>query len=125
LPDHPKNFPPTDSWPFASLLRRFALSSNRFTYPTLAILLLVALRVAIGWYFFDGARKKNLDRNFGSAGFLSQATGPLASWYKSRLPDYHGFDRLLAIPQEDTPNPHDPETDEWKSFDSRSYGAWR
>ena len=123
----PLILPPTDSRPFASLPRRFALSSNRFTYPTLAILLLVALRVAIGWYFFDSARKKHLDRHFSSVGFLSQATGPFASWYKSRLPDNHGFGKLLATPQADAPNLNDPETkaDDWQAFDSRSYGAWR
>ena len=42
---------------------------RNFTYPTAVVILIVALRVAIGWYFFESAQSKNLDRTFSSAGF--------------------------------------------------------
>lgn len=98
---------------------------NRALYPSTVIILLVALRLSIGWYFFESGRTKNLDRDFSSAGFLSQAKGPLAPLYKSALPSYHRFQELLATPRVDAPNPYPPQSAEWESFQSEPYAAWQ
>jgi uncharacterized membrane protein YphA (DoxX/SURF4 family) len=101
------------------------VSASRFAYPALVIVLLVALRVTIGWYFFESGRSKNLDRDFSSARFLSQATGPLAGFYKAGLPDYHDFSRQMDRPLEDEPNPHPPGSKSWEEHAARPYAAWQ
>ena len=98
---------------------------NRVFYPSAVILLLVALRLAIGWYFIESGRTKNLDRNFSSAGFLSQAKGPLAPLYKANLPHYHRFMELAAIPTVDAPNPHPARSAQWNAFQAAPYSAWQ
>ena len=98
---------------------------NRTLYPSTVIVLLVAMRIAIGWYFFESGRTKNLDRDFSSAGFLSQAKGPLAPLYKSALPRYHRFSELLAVPRVDAPNPYPAESVEWDTFQREPYAAWQ
>jgi uncharacterized membrane protein YphA (DoxX/SURF4 family) len=98
---------------------------NRVLYPSAVIILLVALRLAIGWYFFESGRSKNLDRNFSSVGFLSQAKGPLAPLYKANLPHYHRFMELAAIPRVDAPNPHPARSAQWDAFHAAPYAAWQ
>jgi uncharacterized membrane protein YphA (DoxX/SURF4 family) len=69
-----------------------------FTIGFLTVLLMVALRVAIGWHFFqEGLSHKN-DPKWSSEGFLRQAKGPLAAQYKERLPGFHRWDELLIVP---------------------------
>ena len=98
---------------------------RNLTYPTAVVILIVALRVAIGWYFFESAQSKNLDRTFSSAGFLSQAKGPLASLYQAPLPDWHGFARHVAVPRTESPNPHAPGTDEWNAVYREPFAEWQ
>ncbi|MDG2206471.1 MAG: DoxX family protein [Pirellulales bacterium] len=98
---------------------------RNITYPTAVVILIVALRVAIGWYFFESAQSKNLDRSFSSAGFLSQAKGPLATLYQAPLPDWHGFDRLVSVPRFESPNPHTPGTDEWDAVFREPFSEWQ
>lgn len=43
----------------------------------------VALRLVIGWHFFDEGRGKLLSGGFSSSPFFQQAKGPLAAWYHS------------------------------------------
>lgn len=69
----------------------------------MAIVLLVALRLVIGWHFYKEGAKKKLDPDFSSAGFLLQAKGPLADWYHAYVPDFHGWNDLLAQPLENRP----------------------
>ncbi len=82
--------------------------------------------MSVGWYFFNGAREKNLNQDFTSATFLAGAEGFLADWYQAPLPDYHGWRRLMEQPLEDTPNPYDAATepDDWEAFHQRAYGDW-
>src|SRR5688572_16958367 len=76
-----------------------------------AVLSLVLLRLAIGWHFFrEGAQKVQYDRHdgelrlvFSSEGFLTQAKGPLASWFHAQAPDDHGYRKLLAAPRRNLP----------------------
>ncbi len=74
------------------------LNSRPYTIGVLTVLLMVALRVAIGWHFFqEGLAHKN-DPKWSSEGFLRQAKGPLAEQYKQRLPGFHQWDALLLAP---------------------------
>ena len=85
---------------------------------------LVALRMSIGWYFFDGAREKNLNRTFSSSGFLAGAEGPLADAFRAGVPDFHGWSKTVAQPLEDKPNPETPNSTAWKDYNERTYSAW-
>jgi uncharacterized membrane protein YphA (DoxX/SURF4 family) len=59
-------------------------------------LMLVVLRLTIGWHFYTEGAKHLAEPHWSSEGFLRQAKGPLASKYKSVLPrsDY-GLDAAL------------------------------
>ena len=62
-------------------------------FGMVTIICLVALRVAVGWHFFrEGADK--MQSNWSSAGFFSNAKGPLADVYKSMIWDAEGRYRL-------------------------------
>jgi uncharacterized membrane protein YphA (DoxX/SURF4 family) len=62
---------------------------------------LVALRVATGWHFFSQGMDHYRDRDWSSEGFLRQAKGPWADFYKSKVPDFHGFHELVSQPWRD------------------------
>jgi len=58
------------------------------------VIVLVALRLGVGWHFFkEGVDKLNAP-NFSSTGFLSNAKGPFAGMYKGIIPDPDGVARL-------------------------------
>lgn len=57
-------------------------------------MVLVALRLGIGWHFFNEGVDKIQDPNFSSAGFLSNAKGPLAGMFHGMVPDRDGVARL-------------------------------
>ncbi|HTQ38710.1 MAG TPA: hypothetical protein VMJ32_06765 [Pirellulales bacterium] len=74
------------------------MNPRPYTIGFLTVVLMVALRVVIGWHFFqEGLAHKN-DPHWSSEGFLRQAKGPLAELFKSRAPGFHNWDRLLAVP---------------------------
>jgi uncharacterized membrane protein YphA (DoxX/SURF4 family) len=74
------------------------LNQRPYTIGFLTVLLLVALRVVIGWHFFqEGLSHKN-DPHWSSEGFLRQAKGPLADQFKLYSPGFHDWDHLLAVP---------------------------
>jgi uncharacterized membrane protein YphA (DoxX/SURF4 family) len=62
----------------------------------LTILLLVALRVAIGWHFFNEGRDHYFDKKWSSQGFMKVAVGPFAEQAKSTLPTHHHWDKFLG-----------------------------
>ena len=76
-----------------------------------AVFALVLLRLCIGWHFFsEGTKKVVYDDSretwkleFSSAGFLSQAKGPMAGFFQSQLPSGHHWQKLLVVPSELTP----------------------
>jgi uncharacterized membrane protein YphA (DoxX/SURF4 family) len=43
---------------------------------------IVGLRLAVGWHFYKEGVEKFQTRNWSSAGFLAQAQGPLAGWFR-------------------------------------------
>lgn len=74
------------------------LNGNRFTIGILTVVFLVALRVAIGWHFFTQGLDHYNDPKWSSEGFLRQAKGPWAEFYHKQVPDFHGFEELIARP---------------------------
>lgn len=72
------------------------MSYRVFPMSGLTILLLVALRVAIGWHFFNEGRDHYFDKKWSSQGFLKIAVGPFADQAKATLPQYHHWDKLLG-----------------------------
>lgn len=69
-----------------------------------AVLMLVCLRVTIGWHFFKEGTKKYNDPSFSSAGFLGQAKGPLAKMSHGMAGEgFHDWDRWMAVPQRESP----------------------
>ena len=72
--------------------------TRRFEYATATVVLLVILRLAIGWHFFKEGVSHHTDPAWSSEGFLRQAKGPLADMYQSVLPDFHGWNRLMLAP---------------------------
>jgi uncharacterized membrane protein YphA (DoxX/SURF4 family) len=63
------------------------------------VLAMVALRVTIGWHFFQQglAHKNNPKWASEVDGFLHQAKGPLADTFKHHLAIFHDMDRLLLV----------------------------
>lgn len=69
------------------------------------------LRLAIGWHFFsEGTKKISYNKVTGereidvpSEMLFGRAVGPFAEFYKSRLPDFHQWEKLLAKPRQIKP----------------------
>ncbi|MEC9092943.1 MAG: TQO small subunit DoxD [Planctomycetota bacterium] len=59
-----------------------------------AFLFLAALRIAVGFHFFDQGHQKYRQGGFDSTGFLKYASGPFAPLFHSMVPDYDGKIRL-------------------------------
>jgi len=79
---------------FYSRERRSFLSQSRFQIGIAAVVLLVLLRISLGWHFLYQGIWKVQEGDFSSAGFLKQAKGPLAGSYHDLIPDYEGRERL-------------------------------
>ncbi|EAQ77620.1 TQO small subunit DoxD [Blastopirellula marina] len=60
----------------------------------LTIVIIVALRLVIGWHFFMEGSKKIKSGDFSSAGFLRNAKGPLAGYFRNLNNDPDGKLRL-------------------------------
>jgi uncharacterized membrane protein YphA (DoxX/SURF4 family) len=68
---------------------------NRISISLATVIMLVLLRLNVGWHFFGEGVKHYADPTWTSEPTLRSATGPLASWYHAYLPDFHGFEDLL------------------------------
>ena len=64
-------------------------------YGFWATLLIVALRMAIGWHFFSAGAAKINTAGFRSSYFLDQAVGPFAKYFRELSPDPYGSQGLL------------------------------
>ncbi|MCC9604459.1 DoxX family membrane protein [Blastopirellula sp. JC732] len=60
----------------------------------LTIVIIVALRLVIGWHFFMEGSKKIKSGEFSSAGFLRNAKGPFADYFRNLSDDPNGRKRL-------------------------------
>jgi uncharacterized membrane protein YphA (DoxX/SURF4 family) len=75
--------------------RRYSLVPHRFSISTATVVMLVLLRLNIGWHFFSEGVKHYSDPHWTSEPVLRNAKGPLAPLYHAYLPDFHGFETLL------------------------------
>jgi len=83
---------------------------------------MLLLRVALGWQFLEeGLWKLDKRNNFSSAGYLSQAKGPLAEHYRSMVPDYYDWETLVVVQPEDPPT----SGTEWHRLKSNELRAMR
>ena len=68
---------------------------NTVKIGTCAVVMIVVLRIAIGWHFFyEGLHKFNPRHEFSAKGFLGVAKGPAAPLFYEFLPDIDGLARL-------------------------------
>lgn len=70
------------------------MTARSYQVGSAAIVLLVVLRVAIGWHFLYEGVWKYTHPDFSAATFLKQAKGPLAEQYYALVPDVNGQARL-------------------------------
>ena len=70
------------------------MAGSQVRFGFLFILLLVLLRVSIGWHFFKEGTKKIHSADFTAKYFLQEAKGPLAPLFFSQIPDHRGEQRL-------------------------------
>ncbi len=69
--------------------------SHRYAISTATVIMLIVLRLNIGWHFFSEGVKHYADPQWTSEPVLRNAKGPLAPMYQSYLPDFHGMDAWL------------------------------
>lgn len=74
-----------------------------------SFLLLAALRIAIGFHFFDQGYQKFRKGGFDATGFLQSADGRFAPLFHSLIPDHDGKIRLCYDPQQEGFNKINPE----------------
>jgi len=68
---------------------------NNYRLICCAIVLIVLLRIGIGWHFFyEGVHKFDPSAGFSAEGFLGIAKGPTADLYYWMLPDLDGIQRI-------------------------------
>lgn len=71
------------------------MTKNRISIGLCAVILLVVLRIAIGWHcLYEGILKFDPLHDFSAKGFLGMAKGPTADLYYTMLPDLKGTARL-------------------------------
>jgi uncharacterized membrane protein YphA (DoxX/SURF4 family) len=80
-------------------LRRLPPVSHRYAISIATVVMLVVLRLNIGWHFFSEGIKHYADPDWTSEGVLRAATGPLAPLYHAYLPDFHGMEAWLHADQ--------------------------
>lgn len=85
------------------------------------MLMLLVLRLTIGWHFFVEGSKHQLERGWSSEGFLKQAKGPLAPWYKSMLPSSQGWEDEFrgSAAAKDEPNWSQQVSQGWEDYRSQ------
>jgi uncharacterized membrane protein YphA (DoxX/SURF4 family) len=74
--------------------REATLTARPYQIGSAAIVMLVVLRVAIGWHFLYEGVWKYTHPDFSAATFLKQAKGPLAEQYYALVPDVNGQAKL-------------------------------
>jgi len=89
---------------------------TRFTIGTATVLMLVLLRLNIGWHFYSEGVKHLTEPNWSSEGFLRAAKGPLAPMFQSVLPGDYGFKAIL--------NDRNSKADPAKQMQDRVLEAW-
>lgn len=70
------------------------MASRGFRIGLMAVIMLVLLRISIGWHFLYAGIWKLEHPEFSSTGFLGQAKGPLAREFYKLIPDIDGLEGL-------------------------------
>jgi len=70
------------------------VSLSKIQIGIVGIVVLVVLRLAIGWHFFKEGAKKFTDPQFAAAPFLWQSKGPMSGLYQGMIADRWGVERL-------------------------------
>lgn len=68
---------------------------NRYTFGMATVVMLVLLRLNIGWHFYCEGTKHATDPSWSSEGFLRAAQGPLAPMFQSVLPGDYGLKEIV------------------------------
>jgi uncharacterized membrane protein YphA (DoxX/SURF4 family) len=77
------------------MAKEVPLSTNKFQIGLLTVLILIALRLALGCHFlYEGVWKITHAYKFSAEPFLSQAKGPVAPLFYAMLDDINGRQRL-------------------------------
>ena len=76
---------------------------NKFQI-VVSFLFLAALRITIGFHFFDQGHQKYRQGGFDSTGFLKAAKGPFAPLFQNMIPDADGRIRLCYDPLKEGSN---------------------
>lgn len=69
--------------------------SQRYAIGTVTVVMLVVLRLSIGWHFFSEGIKHYTDPHWTSEAVLRAAKGPLAPLYHAYLPNFHAMEPWL------------------------------
>lgn len=96
----------------------------------LVLVSLLVLRVVIGLHFYNEGVTKVRSGEFSCAGFLSQANGPSAGFFKGLLDDYDGRVRLCIAPIRPEPGVKDSIDTEttiaiWRDFVEQAGGEFQ
>lgn len=75
---------------------------SRYSIGLATVIMLVLLRLNVGWHFFSEGVKHYTDPHWTSEPTLRSAKGPFASWYQTHLPDFHGFEEIVHGPQSES-----------------------
>ena len=70
--------------------------SNRFAISSATVVMLVLLRLNIGWHFFSEGVKHYTDPHWTSEPVLARRQRPTGLLYHGYLPDFHGFEQTAA-----------------------------
>src|SRR5215207_8634315 len=95
---------------------------KRYYYSLATILMLVVLRLNIGWHFYSEGMHHTLDPSWSSEGFLRAAKGPLAPYFQQYLPDRYGWDKVMHSEYDAGPATEsfvNEIGDSWKDFRTR------
>lgn len=88
--------------------RRFPLNGKKYQIGLLAVVLLVALRLTIGWHFFyEGVWKIANAEKFSASEFLTISKGPFAPLFYAMVSDLDGRVRLAMEPVADEKKAND------------------
>ncbi|MBI3839812.1 MAG: hypothetical protein HY288_17965 [Planctomycetia bacterium] len=68
---------------------------SRLSISVATVVMLVLLRLNIGWHFFSEGIKHYTDPHWTSEPTLRAAKGPLAPLFHAYVPDFHRFDDLI------------------------------
>lgn len=74
-----------------------ATTENRFPLGLASVILLVVLRVAVGWHFFYEGLWKYQEPNFSAEPYFRAAKGPFAETFRGQIPDIDGRVRLETL----------------------------